>query len=364
MKKIIYSIVAAGVIIGILFWVLSSNGNKQNGDIKLETVTRGNIIVKALAIGQIVPRQEITVKSKISGILRKRYREVGDVVKKGDPLLEIDPDPTPLEFTEAKRNVELMEISLTKAETEFRRSRELMAKNMISKQDFELVQNNFEEQKLNTLLAREKFQLISTGKIMLADRQIENIIKAPISGIVLEALINVGDPVVPLTTYQAGTPLMSMADMDDLIFKGTVDEIDIGKINIGATAQLKIGAMPDAEIFGTVTRIAPKARKEGNTTLFDIEISIDDSENRLIRAGLSANGEIIIERADSALVVLQRLINYRGDSVFVEVQTGETSESIVKKMIKTGLSDGMITEIDSGLILGEKIVERPPREIQ
>ena len=355
------------LLIIIIIGAISSgnNNNAQNG-ITLEKVKIDNVIVKALAIGQIIPKKEISIKSKIPGIVRTRFVEIGDKVKKGDPLLEIDPDPTPIEYTQAKRNVELAELAVKQAEMEYGRAKELKNEKLISSHEFENYKKLYEERMLNYQLAQEKFDLISKGRIKLAGKQIENIIKSPIDGTILELFINEGDPVVPLTSYQAGTTLITMADMNNLIFMGTVDEIDVGKIKEGITAKLKIGALPDADIEGIVYKISPKAKKDGNSTLFDIEIKITEqkNENIVMRAGLSANADVIIQRADSVLTIPERLIQYKNDSAFVEIKLGEDSEKIEKRFIKTGFSDGMITEIDSGLSENDLIVERPPREIK
>ena len=366
MKK--YFFIGGGIllIIIIIGAISSGNGNNAKNGIKLEKAKIDNVIVKALAIGQIIPKKEISIKSKIPGIVRTRFVEIGDKVKRGDALLEIDPDPTPIEYTQAKRNVELAELAVKQAESEYQRANGLKNENLISSHEFEDQKKVYDEKKLNFQLAQEKFDLISKGRIKLAGKQIENIIKSPIDGTILELFINEGDPVVPLTSYQAGTTLITMADMNDLIFMGTVDEIDVGKIKEGITAQLKIGALPDANIEGAVYKISPKARKEGNATLFDIEIKITDNkeDNVTMRAGLSANADVIIQRADSVLTIPERLIQYQNDSAYVEIKISEDSDVIEKRFIKTGFSDGMITEIDSGLAENELVVERPPREIK
>jgi HlyD family secretion protein len=366
MKKFII-IGSIAVILIIMIWIIARGNNSSDQEgIKLEKVKKDNVIVKALAIGQIIPKQEISIKSNIPGIVSKRYVEIGDRVKRGDPLIKIDPDPTPIEYTQAKRDAELAEIFVKKAELEYNRAVEMKNKNLISANEFENYQKQFDEKKLNHQLSQEKFDLISTGKIQLSGKQIENIIKSPIDGTILELFVNQGDPVVPLTSYQAGTSIMTMADMGNLIFKGTVDEIDVGKIKEGTIAQLKIGALPDVNIEGTVVNISPKAKKEGNSTLFDIEIKIADENHgdAVMRAGLSANADVIIQRADSVLIIPERLIQYENDSAYVEIKKDEKSSVIEKRSIKIGISDGMITEIDSGLAENELVVERPPREIQ
>ncbi len=353
------------VIVAVVLVIKVKSSRKESNGLKTEEIKRGNVIVKALAIGQIVPRQEISIKSKISGIVSRKLTQVGDYVTKGQTLIEIDPDPTPIEYTQAKRSVERSEISLRQAELEYKRAQELKNKNLISDHEYENNKQVYDEQKLNHQLEKEKFDLLSTGKIELAGKKIENTIKSPIEGTVLEYFVNEGDPVVPLTSYQAGTSLMVIADMRDLIFKGTVDEIDIGKIKLHTPVNLKIGALPDCKIEGIVSKISPKAKKEGNTTLFDIEIAITRRDSSaVLRAGLSANAEIIIERADSVLIVPERLISYHGDTATVEIKKGPKAEDIEKRRIRTKLSDGMITEVDSGLTEHDLVIERPPKEIK
>ena len=194
------------------------------------------------------------------------------------------------------------------------------------------------------------------------DGNIVNIIVSPINGTVLEELVSEGDPVVPLTSYQAGTPLLTLAPMDELVFKGTVDEIDVGKLTEGMTTKLKIGALPDTELEGKLSKISPKARKEDNTTLFDIEIEITDLGESTLRAGYSANADVIISQKDSVLIIPERLVVFKGDTASVEVQ--DSSGIIDTLEVKVGLSDGLNIEIIEGLALDQKVVERPPKEIE
>ena len=365
MKKWLWAIVII-IITVIAVWVITkSNGKTEENDFKTEAVKKDTVIVKALAMGQIMPRQEISVKSKIAGIVKKRMVEIGELVKKGQPLLEINPNPTPIEYAETKRSMESAELSYNQGKKEFDRDRQLLEKKLISQQDFEIKQKDFEQKKLQFNLAKEKLSLISEGEIVSTGKNIDNIIKSPIDGKILELFVNEGDPIVPLTSYQAGTSLISLADMDDMIFKGTVDEIDIGKINTGKKAKIKIGALPEVDIEGIVTLISPKAKKEGNSTLFEIEISIKNIPDSIsLRAGLSANAEIIINRRDDVIAIPEHYIQYVQDSVYVEVMTDTTSKAIEKKMIQTGLSDGMKTEITEGIEENDILVERPPREIK
>jgi HlyD family secretion protein len=196
----------------------------------------------------------------------------------------------------------------------------------------------------------------------IADRDVENVVRAPVTGMILERMVNEGDPVVPLTSYQAGTELMLMADMDNLIFNGTVDEIDVGKLFEGMPATITIGALPNASIPGNIKTIAPKAKLENNATLFDVEINVNAVDSIVLRAGYSANANLIIEKKDSVLMIPERLITFAGDTAKVEVE--ESLGSVEDRVVELGISDGINIEVVSGLELDEKVVERPPKKIE
>jgi len=354
-KLLIFGITALAAAIS--FWVVNERKVKDR-NFKLVPVQRGNVTEKAIAIGQIVPRQDISIKSKIRGILKKKYVEVGDKVDIGTPLMEVNPDPTPIEYMQAKRKVEIAKVAMDNAKTECQRSGQLRQKKWVSQQEYDDCKQAFDEAELRYEMARENFDLISKGTVKVEGNNVDNIIRSPIKGTILELLVDVGDPVVPLTTYQAGTPLMTVADMTDLIFKGTVDEIDVGKISEGIPAIITAGALPDKKILGTISEISPKAKREANATLFKIEIKLSDTNTFGLRAGYSATANIIIASTTNVPVVPERLIFYSNDFTYVEVCEDEDLQIIKPRKIETGLSDGMSTEIKSGLNEGDKIVER------
>lgn len=360
-KKIILIGAIVVFVGGVLFLLLKGSGKKENAIITVKA-EKGKIVEKALAMGRIEPENQIAVKSKISGIVKSVFVEMGDLVKEGDPLIDISPNPTPLEFAEAKRQVEIDSVSYENLRKEYERTEELLQKKLISQQEFDRIFRNFREAELRLQLSQEKFSLIDKGKTSIANRKIESVIKSPIAGTVLERKVNVGDPVVPLTSYQAGTELFTLANMSDLIFRGTVDEIDVGKLKEGMPADLKIGALPNNTIEGMLYKISPKAKLQENTTLFDVEIKITKTGLETLRAGYSANADIIIQKKEDILVVPERVVEFKEDTAFVEVK--EPNGEIVKKTIKTGLSDGLNIEVMEGLKEGDLLVERPPKEIK
>ena len=343
------------------FFMLRSNGEEKN---KLTTVkvVRGDIVEKAIAVGTIEPLTEIGVKSKISGVVKKLFVEAGQIVEAGAPLLEIKPDPTPLELAEAKRNVESALIDFNTQQNEMQRQQQLKDRGLISEKEFQAGGDVFNQSKLKVQIAQEKLALIEQGKVRIAGTNIETVIYAPIKGYILEKNINIGDPVVPLTSYQEGTILMKMADMNALIFRGTVDEIDVGKLREGMNAQIKIGALPNKMIEGQLDKISLKAKKEDNATVFPLEITLIATNGTVLRAGYSASAEIVIQKKEKVLTIPERLVTFKNDTarVLLPQPDGTTKENI----IQTGLSDALSIEVLSGLEEGQDVAERPTKKIE
>lgn len=359
-KRLIWLLITLSIVVVVTVALSSGSDDDQNGRETVEA-TRENIVEKALAVGSIEPVTEIDVKSKVSGVVGRLFADVGDFVRAGDPLVEVKPDPTPLELAQAKRNVEMASIEMKTLSKELERDKQLLAKGLISDQEYEVFVRQYDESKLRHQISIEKLELIEKGKVKIADTDIETVVKSPLTGFILEKNVNLGDPVVPLTSYQPGTAIMRMADMDDLIFKGTVDEIDVGKIKEGMDCELQVGALPTANITGQVILISLKAKKEDNTTVFPVEIRIDQVGDATLRAGFSANANIIIAQRDSVLSIPERVVTFRNDSAFVEISTGpETTEEVY---IKTGLSDAIQIEVLEGLEEGQEVLEKEVQEI-
>jgi HlyD family secretion protein len=359
MKKWIFRGLSLALLL-TFFYFLFACGQKKAA-LTLVAAARGDIREKALAVGTIEPEQEVKVKSTIPGIVAEVLFKVGDPVNVGAPLFKISPNPTPLEYVEARRAMELAELTMAKLRSDWTRQLELFRNNLVSKSEMEAIEGPYREAELRHKTAMERLELLEKGRIRMANRDIDSLIKSPISGIVLSQNVFQGDPVVPLTNFQPGTELCSLADMGSLLFKGTVDEIDVGKIVDGMAAEIQIGALPDAKIAGRVERIFPKAKKEGNATLFDIWIQIGDPAGTTLRAGFSATASIKIRERAGVLLLPERLVLFEDGKKFVEVPDGETTKKVE---VRTGLSDGLNIEILDGLKEGDKVVERPPREIR
>jgi HlyD family secretion protein len=331
-------------------------------------VTRGPVVEKAIAMGALRPRREIAVKSKISGLVRTSFHEIGDVVTVGQPIFEIVPDPTPLELTESRREVEIARNVFEQARKSHERASRLGMEGVLSSQELEQAEKDVQDAKIRLSLAEERLALVEKGRVKSAGTRgltVESVIRAPVSGTVLELLVNEGDPVVPLSSFQAGTALATLADMSTLMFKGTVDEIDVGKLKEGMPARIRVGALPEAAVSGRISKIAPKSKVQEGATLFEVEIDIDPDAARTVtlRAGYSANADIVVREKKDALLVPERLVSFLGGEASVEVPGAEGDEP-VKRAIKVGLSDGLNLEVVDGLKENDQVVERPPKKIE
>jgi len=362
MRKGIIGLTVVVVGAGLSVALYSRANSQKDKGYKTVAVKRGPIVEKALAIGAIRPKREIAVKSNISGIVKKSFREVGDQVRAGDPLFDILPDPTPLELTAARREVQIATNIFEQSKKQHDRTETLKNEGILSSQESEQADKDIQDAQIRLSLAQEKLALLEKGRIRTEHMNVESVIRAPIDGVVLELLVNEGDPVVPLTSYQAGTALTNLADMSQLVFKGTIDEIDVGKLKDGMPGKIKIGALPEAKVDGRVYRISPKSKTADGATLFDVEIEILPAKDVVLRAGYSANADIVVREKPSVLFIPERLVTLLNNKATVEIPGAGDAEP-TKKQIQVGLSDGISIEVVSGLNQNDLVVERPPKKI-
>jgi len=358
--KIVVGTIVVGGLGASVFAVVAAAGDGET-EVDTVAVARGEIVDRALAVGRIEPLVEVSVKSQLAGVVRRMFKEPGEYVQQGEPLLEVQPNPTPIELVEARRNIELREIELQQLERRRDRLAALRDQDLASEEQFEDAEYSLNEVSLQLQIARERLALLSEGRVTIGDEAVETVIQSPIQGFILEKMVEIGDPVVPLTTFQEGTVLMTMAEMDELLFRGTVDEIDVGRLAEGMPVEVTIGALPDTRVEGRLTRISLTGRDEENATIFPVEIAVLPAEGTLLRAGYSANAQVIIERRSDILIIPERVVRFEEGGAFVTVRLGpdETEE----REISTGLSDGISVEVLDGLAEGERVMEPPRREI-
>ena len=365
MKKLVFALIAVLLLGGGAYAYFKMAAPEEEQSAATATVRTDTLVEKALAVGQIAPRHEIAVKSKVSGTVARIYIEEGDYVEAGAPLIEVRPSPTPLEYAQAKRTLEMRQLNETQRGADLQRTQGLHAHGMASQAELDRSRELRERATLERQMAEEELAILDRGRAVVAGRTVENVIASPVSGHVLDLSVDVGDPVVPLTSYQPGTELMRLADMRELLFEGSVDEIDVGKIAADMPVEIEVGAYPGQRINGRLKRIALKSELRDNATVFAVEIDqLAAPEELVLRAGYSANADIIIRRAEGVPVLPERVLHFRGDSTFVQLPGPSADADAIERYVQIGISDGIDVEIISGLEVGDTVLEKAAREIE
>jgi HlyD family secretion protein len=352
---------ALGLVVLVGGTVVARGDSGSETGARTVTVERGTITARALAVGTVEPEIEVSVKSKVSGVVQRAFVEEGDYVEAGDPVLEIRPDPTPIELVEARRALELRAIAVDDLRRERDRVKILVDRELAAQRDLDTAERAFREAELQLTTARDRLELLETGRVKSGSGAIESVVRSPIAGYILQKMVEVGDPVVPLSSYQEGTVLMTVADMGRLVFRGTVDEIDVGRLREGMPVTISVGALPGHHVSGTLYRISLKARSQESATVFPVEIAIDAPEEVRLRAGFSANAEILMEERRDVLVIPERVVTFEGDSAWVEVPG--PGEERLRRTVRTGLSDAITVEVLDGLEEGDTVLEKPLRTV-
>jgi len=346
----------------IVFAVFKGLAGKNGSNSPFVEVTRGSIERHAVATGTIGPEFEVLVKPQISGIVSQVFKRMGEKVQAGEPLVKIKPNPTPFDSVAAKRAVEAARLNEERA-MEFRDKANPLAKIMSLMMGRKEMERQFEQARLGRVRAEEQLNLIEEGKVIMDDEVIDSVVTSPIDGYILERQVNVGDPVNALGSQNGGTVLCILADMDTLVFRGTIEEIDVGHLKEGMEASIQIGALPECHLGGTLAEISLKAAQRNNATVFAVRVPFKKPEEVVLRAGYSATANILIQKKDNVLLLPERVVERRRTEAFVNILKEPAGQSETRQ-IETGLSDGLMTEIVSGLDEGQRVLERTYKEIR
>ena len=308
---------------------------------------------KAVATGAIVPRKEIEVKPQISGVIDHIFVEPGDTVKKGNLIAKLEIIPDMISLNNAETRMKLARIGITDAEREFTRRRRLYEKGIISEADFLQHEIEFSKAKEELVAAESNLQLIREGTKHQSEETTNTLVKSTIKGMVLDIPVEVGDSVIEANVFNVGTTIAIVADMTEMIFRGRVDESEVGKIREGMDIRLTIGAMETETYHATLEYIAPKGIEEKGAIQFEIRAAVTLNPSQFLRAGYSANADIVFEQRKNVLAVRESLLQFDGDRVFVEIENAP--QQFEKRFIDVGLSDGIHIEIISGLKPADRI---------
>lgn len=355
MKKIIKTIlfVLVGVLfVGtIVFLYIKSKPKKEV--FETQTPVINNIVKKTIATGTVVPRKEIEIKPMVSGIISELYVVPGQKIKKGDLIAKVRIIPQMVELNNAENRVERAKIALNEDKITYDRQKTLYEQKVISEVEYRQALLAYQNSKTEMSAAEDNLQLIKEGVTKRTGSVTNTLIRSTIDGMILDVPVKEGNSVIEANNFNAGTTIAFVADMAEMIFQGKVDETEVGRLKKGMPLILTIGAIDKVTFNATLEYVAPKGQLENGAIQFEVKAKIALNDSIFVRAGYSANADIVLEKRDSVLTLPEALLQFQHDSAFVEVET--KPQVFEKRFIKTGISDGLNIEILSGVAKTDKV---------
>ncbi|MBR1490623.1 MAG: efflux RND transporter periplasmic adaptor subunit [Bacteroidales bacterium] len=316
------------------------------------TAEMADIVKSTVVTGKVQPRDEVNVKPQISGIIAELYKEAGQPVKEGEIIAKLKVIPDMSSLSSAQSRVRLSEVNLKQAKTNFEREKALYDKQLVSADEYDKVAQALRQAEEELKAAKETLEIVRDGVSSSNKSGSSTLIRSSVSGLILDIPVKVGNTVINSNSFNDGTTIATVADMDDLIFDGNIDETEVGRLSVGMPVKITVGALQDVVIDANLEYIAPKATESGGTNLFEIKASLQVPEGITVRSGYSANAEIVLQTAAQVLSIAESALQFDGDQTYVYVLGDNGYE---RRDVKTGLSDGVNIEIKEGLSLGEKV---------
>ena len=309
-----------------------------------------------VATGKVEPRDEILIKPQISGIIDEVYKEAGPSIRKGEVIAKVKVIPELGQVNSAESRVRLAEINEKQAQTDFDRVEKLFKDKLISREDFEKSEVALKQARVEVQTAKDALEIIKEGITKNSASLSSTLIRSTIDGLILDVPVKAGNSVIMSNTFNDGTTIATVANMNDLIFKGKIDETEVGRIHEGMPVKLTIGALQNLTFDAKLEYISPKGVEENGANQFEIKAAVSVPDSVQIRSGYSANAEIVLQRAQQTLAVPESVIEFSGDSTFVYVMTDSVPEQkFQRKPVTAGMSDGIKIEIKSGVTAKDKI---------
>jgi len=354
-SKLIIAAIIALIFIGtfVFLWQKSQPKEVVYNEFtpKLDSIQKTTIIT-----GKIEPRNEVNIKPQISGIISELYKEPGDYVNAGDVIAKVKVVPEMGQLSSAEMRVRLAEINLKQAQTDYEREENLYSQRLVSADEFDKIKIALSQAKHELVAAEDALQVVRDGFSKSNAKASSTLIRSTISGVILDIPVKVGYSVIQVNTMNEGTTIASVANMNNLIFRGNIDETEVGQLVGGMNMKITIGALQDLKFDASLEYISPKAVESNGANQFEIKAAVKLSEGGKIRSGYSANAEIVLARADKVLSIPESAIEFSGDSTFVYVIKGEGKQKTYERThVETGLSDGVNIEIKKGITTKDKV---------
>ena len=360
-SKLIIAIIIAFIFIGT-FVFLYQKSQPEPIVYNEFTTKMGDVSKTTLITGKIEPRNEVNVKPQISGIITDIYKEAGDVVKAGEVIAKVKVIPDMSQLSSAESRVRLAEINAKQAQTDYDRDKVLFDKHLITAESFDKVSQTLHQAQEEVKAATDALEVVRDGVSKSNASASSTLIRSTISGVILDIPVTVGNTVILSNTFNDGTTIATLANMKDLIFRGNIDETEVGQLAIGVPMKITIGALQDVKLNASLEYISPKAVENNGANQFEIKAAIDVKGAKDLRSGYSANAEIVLQTAKNVLTIPESAVEFSGDSTFVYLVKGKGEQKTYERHpVTIGISDGVNIEIKKGL--SQKDIVRGPQVV-
>lgn len=327
------------------------------------TLQRMDIRKTTVVTGKIEPRNEVNVKPQISGIITEILKEAGETVPEGEVIAKVKVIPDMGSLSAAQSRLRLAEINRKQAQTDYDREKTLFDKGLVAADEYDKIAQALRQAREEVDAAQDNLEVVRDGVSKSNASASSTLIRSTITGLILDIPVKVGNSVILANTFNDGTTIATVANMNDLIFRGNIDETEVGRLSTGMTMKITIGALQDLKFDARLEYIAPKATDQNGANQFEIKAAVNLPSNATnIRSGYSANAEIVLAEAKNVLAVQESAIEFDGDDTYVYVIKGEgDKQTYERRKVQTGISDGINIEIRSGVKPNERI--RGPKMI-
>lgn len=327
------------------------------------TLQRMDIRKTTVVTGKIEPRNEVNVKPQISGIITEILKEAGETVQEGEVIAKVKVIPDMGSLSAAQSRLRLAEINRKQAQTDYDREKTLFDKGLVAANEYDKIAQALRQAREEVDAAQDNLEVVRDGVSKSNASASSTLIRSTITGLILDIPVKVGNSVILANTFNDGTTIATVANMNDLIFRGNIDETEVGRLSTGMTMKITIGALQDLKFDARLEYIAPKATDQNGANQFEIKAAVNLPSNATnIRSGYSANAEIVLAEAKNVLAVQESAIEFDGDDTYVYVIKGEgDKQTYERRKVQTGISDGINIEIRSGVKPNERI--RGPKMI-
>ncbi|MDR0833546.1 MAG: efflux RND transporter periplasmic adaptor subunit [Candidatus Symbiothrix sp.] len=357
-KILLFAVI--GLIVVITFWFLWEKSQPKVTLYDIVSPEMGDIENQTVATGTIEPRDEILIKPQISGIVTEVLKTAGQRVGVGEVIASVKVIPEMGSLNSAESRVRVADINQTQIQQEYDRQSTLYKSGVISKEEFEAAEANYQKAKEETSNATSALDIVRDGVTQRYAHLSNTKIRSTIAGMILDVPVKVGNSVIQANTFNDGTTIASVANMNDLIFVGTIDETEVGKIQVGMPIRIMIGAIESQQFDAALEYISPKGTSSNGAVLFQIKAAVKVPATTFIRAGYSANAQIVLQSVQNVLKVPESVVEFSGDSTFVYVLKGKAApigkvQLFEKKPVEIGMSNGIDVEIKNGVTLTDKL---------